>query len=165
MRCSSRPTSPVSAAELVEVIDLIRDDAPCAEPHVPVLVQPELAAPWRGVLFEGDTTRGRWRRQAIVVAHDGDSEDAWIAELDHGGRIRDVLSGWHLEHPPLEVLVRLARLADRVTAALGGGHDIEWASDESGRPHLLRARPSVRSRSDAERRRLVPVLVGSESAA
>ena len=155
-----------TAAELVDVIDLIRHGAECAEPHVPVLVQPELPAPWRGVLFEGDT-RGRWRRQAIVVAHDGDAEDAWIAELDHGGRIRDVLSGWHLEHPPLEVLVRLVRLADRVTAALGGGHDIDWASDVSGRPHLLRARPSVRLRSasDAERRRLVPVVVGSESAA
>jgi hypothetical protein len=154
-----------TAAELVEAIDRIREDAQY-EPRVPVLVQPDRAAPWRGLLFEDDV-RGRRRRQAVVVAHGGDAEDAWIAELDHVGRVRDVLAGWHLEHPPLEVLARLVRLADRVTAQLGGGHDIEWAIDRSGRPHLLRAQPSLclRSGTDAPPWRLGPVLVASESAA
>ena len=68
-RCSSRPTSPVRAAELVDG-DRRHPPRrrPCAEPDVPVLVQPHLAGPWRGVLFDGDSRRGRWRRQAIVVA-------------------------------------------------------------------------------------------------
>ena len=162
------PTSVVrTAAELLVAIDAIRHGADRSEVNVPVLVQPHLASAWRGVLFGDDATIGR-RRRAVVLAGREDAEAApWTAELDHAGRVRDVLSDQHLDHPPVEVLVRLARLADRVARAFDGPHDIEWASDDAGRVHLLRVRPVVRLRSARATppTRPVFVLVEGESAA
>lgn len=156
-----------TAAELIVAIDEIRHGDDRTETNVPVLVHPHLAGAWRGVLFDDDGNGGRRRRRAIVVAVDGDPDTTWIAELDHAGRIRDVLSGHHLDHPPIEVLVRLVRLAERVAAAFDGPHDIEWTSDDAGRVHLLRVRPVVRLRAAPTTEPVRPVflLADDESAA
>ena len=78
---------------------------------VAVLVQPVLPDEWRGVLIADDGgTNGTRRRHLVHTATNGGD---WIAD-DRAGRVRRVLAGQHLEHPPVEVLVRLGRLADRV---------------------------------------------------
>ncbi|MET0457648.1 MAG: hypothetical protein ABW195_00245, partial [Ilumatobacteraceae bacterium] len=133
-------------------VDAVRLGRDRAEANVPVLVQPHVAGTWHGVLFGDDSRPGR-RRRRVVVARRGDdagatpADDEWIAELDDAGRTRDVLSGGHLDHPPVEVLARLARLAERLAVAFDGAHDIEWAADGQGRVHLVRFRPVVRLRS------------------
>ena len=113
------------------------------EANLPILVQPHLTGPWRGVLF-GTEGRPSRRRRAVVVARRGDDVLAaeWVAELDDAGRVRDVLAGQH--DPPVEVLARLTGLAERVADTFDGPHDIEWAVDGLGHVHLLRLRPLVR---------------------
>ncbi len=106
----------------------------------PVLVHPVVCGPWHGELL-ADSSR---RRRPVVVAHRAGSPD-WVAELDAAGRVRDVFSAaWPdqpLDHPPVEVLARIVRLAARVDETFGGAHDLEWVVDDTGRPHLLRFRP------------------------
>ena len=109
----------------------------------PVLVQPHVAGSWRGVLFADDHARG-WRSTPVAVAHREDHPADWVAELDHTGRVRCVLSAEAVAGPPLDVLARVARLAQRVTDELEGPHDLEWLVDPSGRVRLLRVRPVVR---------------------
>ena len=122
-------------------VDAIRHGADRSEADVPVLIQPHLASVWQGVLF-GDDGRAGWRRRTLTIARAAGNDDAeWIAELDAAGRVRDVVAGEHLDRPPVEVLARLARLAERITATFDGPHDIEWAADEHGQVHLLRSPP------------------------
>ena len=64
------------------------------------------------------------RRHLVHAATNGGD---WIAELDRAGRVRRVLAGQQLDHPPVEVLVRLGRLTDRLEAVLGEAHDVEFA--------------------------------------
>lgn len=130
------------AAQLLHAIDAIRDGGDRTDSNVPVLVQPHVVGAWRGLLFSDDAVSARRRRHVVVAT---DDTDQWIAHLDEVGRVRDVLSGEHLDHPPVEVLARLVRLADRVAAAFDRPHDIEWATDDAGRVHLLRIRPGLRS--------------------
>jgi hypothetical protein len=121
------------------------------------------------VLFGAEGRPSR-RRRTLVVARDAEAADAreWTAEIDDAGRVRDVLSGPHLDHPPVGVLARLAVLSQRVADVFDGPHDIEWVADDRGRIHLLRLRPIVRLRVSAPAdtrctRRpltLVPALVG-----
>jgi pyruvate,water dikinase len=131
------------------------------EPRTPVLLQPYVAAAWHGVLFADDA--GGWRASPIVVAQRVASDDEWTAELDHAGRIRDVLTAEPDGGPPVEVLGRLARIAARVADVFDGPHDLEWVCDADGRIRLLRVRPIVRLHTAPAPRVHRPVrrLVGS----
>jgi rifampicin phosphotransferase len=133
-----------------------------ADAGVPVLVQPHVAGAWQGVLFADDAAGGRRARPLVVAAPAGGP--AWSAEIDHAGRVRDVLSAPSAA-PPAELLGRLARLADKVTAAFDGPHDLEWAVAADGRIQLLRVRPVVRLHVAGGARPAAPrragVLVGS----
>ena len=133
-------------AAMMAAVDALRAE----DPTMPVLLQPHLEGSWRGVLFADDSATG-WRATPLVVARDDSSSDGseWIAELDHAGRVCDVLSAQPLGDPPAEVLVRLGRLADRVTTVFDGPHDLEWIADVGGRLQLLRIRPVVRLRATA----------------
>ena len=126
---------------MLAAVDALRAD----DPTTPVLAA---AAPRRRVARRAVRRRqrprlagGAARRRAPATAHD---DGEWIAEIDHAGRVRDVLSGEPLGDPPAEVLARLGRLADRVAAAFDGPHDLEWVADAGGRLQLLRIRPVVR---------------------
>lgn len=134
-------------------VDAVRHGRDRTELNVPVLVQPHLAGPWRGVLFGAEGRPSRRRRSVVVVAPERGPE--WVGELDDAGRVRDVLSGRHLDHPPVEVLARLAGLAERVADTFDGPHDIEWAADHRRRVHLLRLRPVVRLQSASDGTRCV----------
>jgi hypothetical protein len=127
---------------MLAAVDALR----AQDPYVPVLLQPHLPGSWHGVLYADDAATG-WRSRPLVVAGSGDTESEWIAELDHGGRVQDVLSGASSGEPPADVLARLARLVQRVAAAFDGPHDLDWVADAAGRVVLLRLRPVVRLRS------------------
>jgi hypothetical protein len=134
------------------------------DPKTPVLLQPHLPATWHGVLFADDT--GGWRACPVVVVRGATSDGEWIAELDHAGRVRDVLSGEDSEDsegskhdggPPAVVLGRLGRLAARVADVFDGPHDLEWVADADGRLQLLRVRPIIRLHSTPARRVSEPI--------
>jgi rifampicin phosphotransferase len=133
-----------------------------ADACLPVLVQPHVAGAWQGVLF-ADDAGGGWRARPVVVATPADGPE-WTAEIDHAGRVRDVLSA-PAAAPPAQLLGRLARLADRVAAAFDGPHDLEWVVADDGRIQLLRVRPVVRLHVAGGARPSAPqptrVLVGS----
>jgi hypothetical protein len=111
----------------------------------PVLVQPHLTGAWQGVLFADGGAPG-WRARPLAVARRDGSVGEWAAELDHTGRIRDVVSAEPADGPPAEVLTRVARLAVRVADRFAGPHDVEWVADPAGRLQLLRLRPVVQLR-------------------
>lgn len=128
------------AAALLDAAVAIRRQG---EWRVPVLVHPHLDGPWHGELFADGSRVNR----PVVVARRRSGDD-WVAELDAAGRIRDVYSaarpGEDLDHPPVEVLARIARLAERVADRFDGPHDLEWLVDDAGRAHLLRLLPVAR---------------------
>ena len=115
---------------------------------MPILLQPHLAGAWQGALFADEDARG-WRATPLAVARAAGAtvDEDWIAVLDHTGRVRDVMSAQPVGGPPADVLVRLARLGERVAAAFDGPHDLEWIADADGRLQLLRVRPLLRLRS------------------
>jgi hypothetical protein len=152
---SARRTHRVPSEHAIEPVIVVRDaDAMLAaivairraDPTIPVLLQPESAAAWRGALF-GDDSGERWRSRPIVVARAadgvGDGSSDWIAELDQTGRVRAELSAAATE-PPAAVLARLSRLATKVADTFGGPHDLDWTADSAGRLQLLRVRPVLR---------------------
>jgi rifampicin phosphotransferase len=136
------------AAMLAAIAVLRRADA-----ATPVLIQPHVPGDWRGVLFADDSAGG-WRARSLVVADAGGGE--WIGELDHAGRVCDVLSPDGTEAPDAHLLGRLARIADKVTAAFDGPHDLEWVIADDGRVQLLRVRPVVRLHATPNDRRSAP---------
>jgi hypothetical protein len=147
-RCGTPGGGAVEAVTVVDDVDAllaavaaVRADDDAA----PVLVQPHLAGSWRGVLFADDQASG-WRATPIVVARRAGGATEWIAELDHQGRVRSVLSADASAGPPLDVLTHVARLAQRVADSFDGPQDIEWLVDGSGRVQLLRIRPVARLR-------------------
>lgn len=119
----------------------------------PVLLQPHAPGSWQGVLFADDRGHALGATSLVVVrpVH-GTDGDEWVAELDHAGRVRDVLTADPTSGPPAEILTRLARLAQRVDVAFDGPHDIEWSADADGRVQLLRIRPVVRVRATPDNR-------------
>jgi phosphohistidine swiveling domain-containing protein len=111
-----------------------------------VLVQPQLAPRWGGVLFGADPISGRTDR-LLVSAVDGgpDSlvsgqDSGWTAVLSPRGRMVDDQGDGGF---PLPAVARrsLARLARRAAGAFGGPQDIEWAIDHDGTLWLLQSRP------------------------
>ena len=95
---------------------------------------------WRGVLIaDGGGTSGMRRRHLVHAAISGGD---WIAEVDRAGRVRRVLAGQQLDHPPVEVLARLGRLTDRLEDVLGEAHDVEFAV-HAGHVRALHLRSGV----------------------
>jgi hypothetical protein len=122
----------------------------------PVLVQPHVPGPWRGVLF-ADDAGGGWRARPLVVAADPAAVGRqWVAELDHTGRVRDLISGGDVAGPDTLLLARVARVAEKVATAFDGPHDIEWLIADDGRVQLARVRPVVRLRSTSGDREFIP---------
>jgi pyruvate,water dikinase len=140
-----------AAAMLAAIADVRAGDG-----RTPVLVQPHVPGMWRGVLF-ADDTGGGWRARPLVVAADPRSIDRqWVAELDHAGRVRDVISGGDDAGPDTYLLARVARVADKVATAFDGPHDIEWVIADDGRVQLVRVRPVVRLHSAPGGREPIP---------
>jgi rifampicin phosphotransferase len=147
---TGRDRRPAAGAGAVEAATVVHDGCGllaalaalrAEDQSTPVLVQPHVPATWRGTLF-ADDVNGGWRARPLVVAapHDGPE---WTAELDHAGRVREVVSA-HAAGPPAQLLARLARLADKVATAFDGPHDLDWVAADDGRLQLLRVRPVVR---------------------
>ena len=145
-RRSGAATGAIEAATVVGDADALLSAIAVLRAHdaaTPVLVQPHVPGAWRGVLFADDVTG--WRARPLVVAADPASIDCqWVAELDHTGRVRDLLSGGDSAGPGTHLLARVARVADKVAAAFNGPHDIEWVIAHDGRVQLMRVRPVVR---------------------
>jgi pyruvate,water dikinase len=140
-RAIEHPTVVRHAGALLTAIATLR----AGHPTLPVLVQPELRGPWKGVLFGDDAARG-WRARRVVVARaaDGHEPADWIGEVDHTGRVRAELSRCSPAAPPAAVLARLGRLDTKVASAFDGPQDLDWIADGAGRLHVLRVRAVVR---------------------
>ncbi len=89
------------------------------------------------MLVADDGGTSGWHRRLLL--HAARSGGDWIAELDGAGRVRRVLAGEQLDHPPVEVLARLGRLAERLADVLGGAPDIQFAVHD-GRVRALHVR-------------------------
>ena len=167
-RRSAAATGAIEAATVVDDADTMLSAISALRARdaiTPVLVQPHVPGVWRGVLF-ADDAGGGWRARPLVVAAEPTSIDCqWVAELDHTGRVRDLLSGGDLVGPGSHLLARVARVAEKVAAAFNGPHDIEWVIADDGRVQLLRVRPVVRLHSTSGGREEVPAapreLLGS----
>jgi pyruvate,water dikinase len=167
-RRAATATGAIDAATVVDDVDAMLSAIAALRTHdaaTPVLVQPHVAGMWRGVLFADEGGSG-WRACPLVVVADPASIDCqWVAELDHTGRVRDVLSGDDTAGPESHFLGRVARVAEKVAAAFDGPHDIEWVIADDGRVQLLRVRPVVRLHSTPGGRDEVPAprreLVGT----
>ncbi len=111
-----------------------------------VLVQPQLAPRFGGVLFAADPVTGRTDRFLLAAVEGGPDrlvsglDDGWTAVLSPRGRVLEQRGGAAL---PLgrATLRALARLAARASAAFGAPQDIEWAVDDDGTVWLLQSRP------------------------
>jgi len=111
-----------------------------------VLVQPQLAPRWGGVLFGADPVTGRSDRLVVSAVEGGPDSlvsgrvDGWTAALSPRGRLLDDQGG-DTAPLPRRHLRALAGLARRAAVAFGGPQDIEWAIDHDGRLWLLQSRP------------------------
>ena len=111
-----------------------------------VLVQPQLAPRFGGVLFAADPVTGRTDRFLLAAVEGGPDrlvsglDDGWTAVLSPRGRVLEQRGG---EALPLgrATLRALARLATRASEAFGAPQDIEWAVDDDGTVWLLQSRP------------------------
>ncbi len=152
-------TGAIEAATVVHDVDAMLSAIAALRAHnaiTPVLVQPHVSGTWRGVLF-ADDAGGGWRARPLVVAADPSSIDRqWIAELDHSGRVRDIVTGGDLVGPATHLLARVARVAEKVARAFSSPHDIEWVIADDGRVQLMRVRPVVRLHSTPGGRKDVP---------
>ena len=151
-------TGAIEAATVVHDADAMLAAIATLRTHhaiTPVLMQPHVSGMWRGVLFADDASG--WRARPLVVAAEPTSIDCqWVAELDHTGRVRDILTGGDLVGPATHLLARVARIADKVASAFNSPHDIEWVIADDGRVQLMRVRPVVRLHSAPGGRNDVP---------
>ncbi len=131
-----RPATARTAHDVDTFLDAV---AATSGPGTAVLVHPLITAAWQGG-YHADHSIPALHPRPVVSACSTGPDAGWFGELDHVGRVVDVLSGQHLDHPPAEVLARLVRLAGRVDERLGGTHDLDWAAEADGTLHLLRVR-------------------------
>ena len=133
----------------VEAVDTVLASGARADvvgAHMAVLVQPQLAPRWGGVLFAADPVSGRTDRVLLAAVEGGPDrlvsglDDGWTAVLSPRGRILEHRGGAELPlgRPALRALAKLAATA---SAAFGGPQDIEWAIDHDGTVWLLQSRP------------------------
>ena len=121
-------------AEMLASIAELRAD----DPRLPILVQAHVPGTWRGELFADDASGHRRSRSLVTaVAANGDE---WVGELDHGGRVRDVLTSGRTPAPDAVLLARVQRLSSKVADVFDGPRDLEWVATPDGRVQLLRAR-------------------------
>lgn len=115
----------VESARIIDLVEERETFAPMA-----VLVQPQLAPEWGGVLFGVDPVTGR-ADHLVVAAVDGRPDglvsgtvegDRYV--LTHSGRVVERSPGGSLPKP---VLKRLTKLAERAAGHFGGAQDVEWA--------------------------------------
>jgi rifampicin phosphotransferase len=133
---------------MAAVDEVLASGARAAVPgaRMAVLIQPQLAPRWGGVLFGADPVTGRSDRLVVSAVEGGPDAlvsgrvAGWTAALSPRGRLLDDQGG---DTPPLprRSLRALAGLARRAAAAFGGPQDIEWAIDHDGRLWLLQSRP------------------------
>ncbi|HYP23795.1 MAG TPA: PEP/pyruvate-binding domain-containing protein [Actinomycetota bacterium] len=115
----------VESARIIDLVDETETFAPMA-----VLVQPQLAPQWGGVLFGVDPVTGR--ADHLVVAAIEGRPDALVSGtveghryvLTHSGRVVERSDPGGLSKP---VLKRLTKLAERAAGHFGGAQDVEWA--------------------------------------
>jgi pyruvate,water dikinase len=133
----------------VDAVDQVLDSGRLADvpdARMAVLVQPQLAPRWGGVLFGADPVSGRTDRLLVSAVEGGpDSlvsglDDGWTAVLSPRGRVLENRGADEIP-PPRPALRALARLAARAEDAFGGPQDIEWAIDHDGTVWLLQSRP------------------------
>ena len=128
----------VESARIIDLVEERETFAPMA-----VLVQPQLAPEWGGVLFGVDPVTGR--ADHLVVAAVQGRPDALVSGtvegdryvLTHGGRVVEQSSGGRLPKP---VFKRLTKLAERAAGHFGGAQDVEWAL-EGDELIMLQSRP------------------------
>ena len=132
-RSTSPPTGPAAPAS--------------STPRWPCSCSRCCVAAWGGVLFGADPLTGRHDRMVVAAVPGGPDElvsgatDGWTGVLDRRGRVVEVRSTGDAPRPPVDVLRRLARLAQDAGRAFAAPQDIEWAVDADGALHLLQARP------------------------
>lgn len=118
----------VESARIIDLVEETETFAPMA-----VLVQPQLAPEWGGVLFGVDPVTGR--TDHLVVAAVPGRPDGLVSGtveghryvLTHGARVVDRSAGADVLPRPL--LKRLTKLAEGAAAHFGGAQDVEWALD------------------------------------
>ena len=89
------PVRAVSGAqEFTAAVEAAHD--PCNA----VLVQPVADAAWRGIVFGDGPETGRRTRPVVACIAASTPDEAWVAEIDHHGRVRDVISGGDAPAPP-----------------------------------------------------------------
>jgi pyruvate,water dikinase len=114
--------------------------------HMAVLIQPQLAPRWGGVLFGADPVTGRSDRLVVSAVEGGPDAlvsgrvAGWTAALSPRGRLLDDQGG-DTAPLPRRHLRALAGLARRAAAAFGSPQDVEWAIDHDDRLWLLQSRP------------------------
>ncbi len=133
----------------VDAVDQVLDSGRLADvpdARMAVLVQPQLAPRWGGVLFGADPVSGRTDRLLLSAVEGGpDSlvsglDDGWTAVLSPRGKVLENRGADKIP-VPRPALRALARLAARAHDAFGGPQDIEWAIDHDGTVWLLQSRP------------------------
>ena len=115
--------------ESARIIDLVEERETFAP--MAVLVQPQLAPDWGGVLFGVDPVTGR--TDHLVVAAVPGRPDALVSGtveghryvLTHGARVVDRSD----DVLPRPLLKRLTKLAEHAAEHFGGAQDVEWALD------------------------------------
>ena len=113
------------------------------DPCTAVLVQPVAEAAWRGIVFGDGPGAGRRSRPVVACIATSTPDEAWVAEIDHHGRVRDVISGGDAPAPPVELTAMLARLSRRVDRTFDGGHDVDWVARADGSLRLVDVRPGL----------------------
>ncbi|CAN5761661.1 MAG: hypothetical protein ACR2HP_11775 [Ilumatobacteraceae bacterium] len=123
------------ASEFTAAVEAVHDD------RTAVLVQPVAESAWRGVMFADAT--GRRPRPVVACVAEATPDQVWVAEIDHHGRTRDVLSTGSEDHPPAGLLADLARIARRVDRTFEGQHDLDWVARPDGSVRLIDVRPGI----------------------
>ncbi len=117
----------IASARIIDLVEEQETLAPMA-----VLVQPQLAPEWGGVLFGLDPVTGR--TDHLVVAAVPGRPDALVGGTVEGHRYVLTHRARVVERStdngvPLPVLKRLTKLSERAAEHFGGAQDVEWALD------------------------------------